>query len=366
MCRTMAGLQEFTGALVLATGLVASTSAFANDDDFYKGKTITLTISAGPGGGYAAYALTMAKHLRKHIPGNPEIIRQHRQGAGGLVAAQYIHGIAPKDGTAIASIHREAVTGAALFEEKGANFDPREFSWIGSINKDTSLCVSWHTNAVKTIADTQKTPLIVGGLGPGADTDIFPLVFNNVLGTKFKLVTGYKEGTAITLALERGEVQGRCGWSWSSIKTSAATMLAEKKLNLLFIGGLAGHPEIPASVPLVTSLVKSPEQRDILEVVFGAQGMSRPILAPPGVPAARLKLLREAFDKTMKDPEFLAEAAQQKLDIEPVTGQEVEKLVALMMSKPKAIIAAAKDAMSRTGGLDVTQTKSEAGAGKTK
>jgi tripartite-type tricarboxylate transporter receptor subunit TctC len=358
-----AGLGAISAALI-ASG---STVAFAQwGNDFYKGKTITLVISAGPGGGYANYVLTTTKHMKKHIPGNPDFIRQHRQGAGGVVAANYLYHAAKKDGTVVAIVHRAAVSTSAAFREKGVNYDPRKFSWIGSINKDTSLCVAYHTAPVKTFKDVLTTPLVVGGLGPGSDTDIYPNLFNNLLGTKFKLVTGYNQGTAITLAMERGEVQGRCGWSWSSINATKGAWLRDKQINLLVIGGLSRDPAIPKEIPMVRDLATAQEHKDILELAFAPQEMARPILGPPGIPADRLKILRDAFDATMKDPEFLAEAKKRKLDISPLSGKDVEALVASIMSKPADVVNATIEAISRKDRMEVQFKKIEVQEIKTK
>lgn len=351
------GLTSIAAALAVLGAGVATPAQAAGD--FYKGKTITLIISAGPGGGYATYVLTTTKYMKKHIPGNPDFIRQHRQGAGGVVAANYLYHAAKKDGTVIATIHRAAVSTSAVFREKGVNYDPRNFSWIGSINKDTSLCVSYKDAPVKTFKDAFKTPLVVGGLGPGSDTDIYPNMFNNLFGTKFKLVTGYNQGTAITLAMERGEVQGRCGWSWSSINATKGDWLRDKQINLLVVGGLTRDADIPAEIPMVRDLAETQEQKDILELAFAPQEMARPVLGPPGLPAERLQILRTAFDATMKDPEFLAEAKTRKLDIGPLTGKEVEVLVISMMSKPAKVVNATIEAISRKDRMEVQVKKIE-------
>ncbi|MGE0653511.1 MAG: hypothetical protein AB7P12_17475, partial [Alphaproteobacteria bacterium] len=211
----------------------------------------------------------------------------------------------------------------------------------------------------KTFKDAFKTPLVVGGLGPGSDTDIYPNLFNNLFGTKFKLVTGYNQGTAITLAMERGEVQGRCGWSWSSINATKGSWLRDKQINLLVVGGLSRDPAIPKEIPMVRDLATTQEQKDILELAFAPQEMARPILGPPDMPADRLQILRDAFDKTMKDPEFLAEAEKRKLDISPLSGKEVEVLVASIMSKPANVVNATIDAISRKDRMEVQFKKVE-------
>lgn len=344
---------------VLALGLAAAagTPALAQEE-FYKGKQITMVISAGPGGGYLTYAATMAKHMRKYIPGNPEIIRQHRQGAGGLVAANYMATVAPRDGLTFGAVHREAVSGAALLAEHKIDFDPRDFSWIGSISREFSICASFGKNSqVKSFAQAKQTPLVMGGLGPGADTDINTRMFNNLLGTRFKLVTGYKDGSAITLALERGEVEGRCGWSISSVKVTRNSWLTDGSLNILFIASVSRPADLPKTIPLVTDLIDNPQHRSVVEFILLPQEMARPILAPPKVPADRMAILRNAFDKAMADPEYIAEAKQLKLDRDWLDHKQVEAVVAKMMATPKELITLAKDAVTRSDKLEVTTKK---------
>lgn len=341
-----------------ALALAACAAPAAAQDDFYRGKQITMVISAGPGGGYLTYAATMAKHMRKYIPGNPDIIRQHRQGAGGLVAANYMATVAPRDGLTFGAIHREAVSGAALLEEHKIDFDPRDFSWIGSISREYSICASYGKNSpVKTFADARTKPLVMGGLGPGADTDINTRMFNNLLGTRFKLVTGYKDGSAITLALERGEVEGRCGWSISSVKVTRNAWLTDGSLNIMFIASVTRPADLPKSIPLVTDLIDNPQHRAIVEFILLPQEMARPVLAPPKVPADRMAVLRNAFDKAMTDPEFIAEAEQLKLDRDWLNAAQVAAVVGKMMATPKELIAAAKEAVTRSDKVEVTTRK---------
>ncbi|MDH3240774.1 MAG: tripartite tricarboxylate transporter substrate-binding protein [Alphaproteobacteria bacterium] len=327
--------------------------------EFYKGKTIKVILSAGPGGGYATFANTLMKHMGKYIPGNPNFIRQHRQGAAGLVAANWIYHKAPKDGTVIALIHRGAVSTLPIFSPKNVKYDPTKFGWIGSMNASIGFCVAWHTQPVKTFKDVFTQPLIVGGLAAGSDTDIFPKVFNNLFGTKFKLITGYSSGTAINLAMERGEVQGRCGWSWSAITSTRADWLRDKKITLLTQVSLRKHPKLP-DVPLVTEFASEQSQREVLELVLSPQAMGRPFLAPPKVPADRLKALQAAFDKSMQDKDLQADAKKIRLEINSMSGKEIEALITKIYSMPKDVVAAAQDATKRTDRLEVTVKKTPA------
>lgn len=343
------------GAAVLTAGLAAQGSA-ASVADFYKNKKITVVLSAGPGGGYATYARLLMKYMGRHIPGNPGFIKQHRQGAGGLVAGNWLYTKAPKDGSVIALIHRGAISTLPIYGSKNIHYKPTEFNWIGSMNASTSMCISWHTSKVKTFRQLFTEPLIVGGVAVGSDTDIYPRVFNNILGTKFKLITGYSSGSAINLAVERGEVHGRCGWSWSSIKSTRGDWLRMKKINLLVQVALKKHPDLP-NVPLITDFTTEKSQRDILQLVLSPQAMGRPFLAPPGVPAERIKALQTAFDATMKDKGFLADAKKRKVEINPMGGEEIDALIKKIYAIPKDVVDATKEALNRTDKIETKVIK---------
>jgi len=218
----------------------------------------------------------------------------------------------------------------------GVEFDATKFTWIGSANDEVSVCVAWHTTGIQTIQDVIVKQLTVGGTGGGADTDQFPQISNGVLGTKFKVISGYPGGNDINLAMERGEVQGRCGWSWSSVKATHQAWLDQKKINVLVQMALAKHPDLP-NVPLITDLAKTDQDKSILKLIFARQVMGRPYLAPPGVPKDRADVLRKAFADTMTDPEFLADAKKAKLEITPVSGEKIEKLVEEVYKTPKDV-----------------------------
>lgn len=331
---------------MLAAALFALPASAASVADYYKDKRITFVISSGAGGGYDAYGRTLARHMGKHIPGNPGFVPQNMPGAGGIRAANYLYNVAPKDGTVFGGVHR-GIPMEPLFGNEKAQYDPSKFNWLGSLNNEVSVCVSWGTAPVKTIREAMEKELIVGGSGPN-DTEAFPALLNNIVGTKFKIVSGYPSGTAVNLAMERREVDGRCGWSWSSAKTQQPEWLKEKKVNILAQLSLAKHPEL-ADVPLVMEFAKSEEDKDILELVFARQVMGRPYLAPPGVPAERVAALRAAFDATMKDPEFIADINKQKLELTPVSGVEIQKLVNKIHATPKSVIARTEDAYKYRG-----------------
>jgi tripartite-type tricarboxylate transporter receptor subunit TctC len=293
--------------------------------EFYKGKNVELYVGYSAGGGYDVYARALARHMGKHIPGNPTIIVKNLDGAGSLRLANQLYNALPKDGTVFGTIARGAAFDPLLGNEQ-AQFDAAKYSWIGSANNEVSVCVSWKGTGVNKIEDLQTKELIVGGTGPSADTDQFPRIVNGVLGTKFKLISGYPGGNDISLAMERGEVQGRCGWSWSSVVTTRKDWYDQKTINVLVQLSFEKHPDLP-DVPLILDLAKTPEQKQILTLVFARQALGRPFVAPPDVPKDRLDALRKAFMDTMKDPEFLAEADKAKLEITPISGEAVQKIV---------------------------------------
>jgi tripartite-type tricarboxylate transporter receptor subunit TctC len=304
--------------------------------DFYKGRNIDLYIGYSVGGGYDLYARVLARHMGSHLPGNPIIVVKNMEGAGSLRLANYLYRVAPKDGTAFGIIGRG--TGFdPLLGQTAAQFDGTKFTWIGSGNHEVSVCVSYEGRAgVTKFDDLLSHEMTVGGTGASADTDQFPRIVNGVLGTKMKIVSGYPGGNDVVLAMERGELQGRCGWSWSSVKATHGSWIAEKKLNVLVQLALQKHPDLP-DVPLVTDLATNDEQRQILKLIFARQVMGRPYLAPPGIPADRAAALRTAFTETMKDPAFLADAEKSQLEVNPVSGEELQKLVADIYKTPPEI-----------------------------
>jgi len=316
--------------------LAGFTTAHAQSPaDFYKGKTVEIYIGYSVGGGYDLYARTIARHIGKHIPGNPTVVAKNMPGAGSLRLANWLYNVAPKDGTVFGTIGRG--TGFdPLLGSKGAQFDAGKFSWIGSANDEVSVCVSWHGSGIGKFEDLYSKEMIVGGTGAAADTDQFPKVLNAVLGTKMKVITGYPGGNDIALAMERGEVHGRCGWSWSTIVATHKNWVDEKKMTVLVQLALSKEPDL-AKVPLIMEFAKTDEQKRILKLIFARQVMGRPYLAPPGLPKDRAFALRRAFDATMKDPAFLADAKKSKIDITPVAGEKVEELVNEIYQTPKEI-----------------------------
>lgn len=341
-----------TAALV---GVFAAPAAAQSVESFYKGKQLGMYIGYSTGGGYDTYGRMVARHMGKHIPGQPTFVPRNLPGAGSLLLVNQLYNTLPKDGTVV-GIFARAAAWEPLFGNPQAKFDPTKLNWLGSGNNEVSICAFWHTAGLKSTEEFLTTPLVVGGTGPGADTDNFPLTLNNVLGTKLKLITGYPGGNDVNIAIERGEVQGRCGWSWSSVKATRPNWLAEKKIFIPVQFALSKHEDLP-DVPLVLDLAKTEEQRNILEVIFAAQPMGRPFAAPPDVPAERVKALRAAFDATFKDPEFLAEAKKAKLEIDPVSGEEVERIVKRVAGMPKELLKAAYEASTKKTGTAIEQKK---------
>lgn len=313
--------------------------------DFYKGKQVTIYVGYSAGGGYDTYARLLGRHIGKHIPGKPSVIVRNMPGAGSVRMANWLYNVGPKDGTAIGAVAR-GVAFDTLFGMKGSQFDAQKFNWLGSMNNEVSVCVSWATSAIKTFEDVRAKELVVGGTGGSADTDQFPKILNGVLGTKFKIVAGYPGGNEINLAMERGEVGGRCGWSWSSVVSTRGAWLKEKKINILVQLSLSKHPDLK-DVPLVTDLARTPEEKAIMKLVFARQVMGRPFVLPPGIPADRLTALRKAFMDTMKDKEFRDQAQRGKLEVEAVSGEEIQKLVDEAYATPKPVVDRVSALVSR-------------------
>jgi len=336
----------WTIGATMAAALFAGTPAYAGaaptPAEFYKGRVINLIIGYSPGGGYDMYGRVLAQHMSKHIPGNPRIIPQNMPGAGSLKAALYIFTAAPKDGTAIGTFAR--ATGITqLFGH--ANIDTRRFTWLGSVTQDTTLCISWGTTPIKTWDDVLTKQFLVGGEGAEADPDIFANLYKNVLNAKMRLVTGFGGTSQIALAMQRGEIQGACGISWTTVKAQHPDWIRDKKINLLIQAAREKDPELP-DVPLANDFMKTPEQRQIYEVALVGELMARPFAAPPGIPADRKAALIAAFDATMKDPAFLAEAKRLSLDVHPVTAAEVDAMIAGLYALPKDVMARAAKAMT--------------------
>jgi len=324
--------------LLASAAIVFAQSA----SDFYKGRSINLYIGYSPGGAYDLYARVIARHMGAHIPGNPTLVPQNMEGAGSLRLANYLYRVAPQDGTAIATFGR-GIAFDPLLLGQGDAFDAQKLNWLGSANNEVAVCVAMKNSGITKFEDLFTKELTVGGTGASSDTDQFPRVLNAVLGTHFKIVQGYPGGNDVVLAMERGEVQGRCGWSWSSVLSTHKSWIADKRMIVLIQLSLTKHPELP-DVPLVMDFAKTDAQRQILKMIFARNVMGRPFVAPPNLPADRVAVLRTAFMDTMTDKDFLAEADKLQLEINPVSGADVEKLVKEVYATPPDVVAQAKAA----------------------
>src|SRR5436190_1159180 len=303
--------------------------------EFYKGRSIDLHIGTSVGGGYDAYGRMLARHMSKHMPGNPTIVPKNMEGGGGMRLANFLFNAAPKDGTTFAIFNRGTAFDP-LLGSRAPQFEATRFNWVGSTNDEVSICATWHTTGVTTLAQLTTKELVVGATGPTGDTWQFPKIANGVLGTKFKIISGYPGGNDVDLAMERGEVQGRCGWSWTSVKATHRPWLDRKLINIVFQMGLSKHPDLP-DVPLVMDFAQNDEERAIFKLMFARQVMAWPFAAPPGVPQDRVAALRKAFTDTMKDSDFLADANKGNFEIRPVSGADIQKLIAEIYETPPAV-----------------------------
>jgi tripartite-type tricarboxylate transporter receptor subunit TctC len=330
----MRSKQTAASALVLVSLLTSVRVADAQPDAL-AGKSVQMIIGFGAGGGYDLWGRTVGRHIGRHLPGNPSVVPQNMPGAGSYAAANYIFNVAPKDGSVLGIIARDAALGP-LSGATGARFDPLQLSWIGTPAKETNVCIAYHTAAVKTVQDLLSKQLILGDTGPGTGTRSYPKALNELIGTKFKLVGGFPASSDVFLAMERGEVEGICE-SLDSIKIRRPSWIPEKKIAILFQGGVAPNPEL-AGVPFVLDLARNAEQRQAIEFLYAGQGIGRPFVAPPALPPERLKMLREAFDATMRDADFVAETQKSKLEVDPETGERLAALIAKIYATPRPIV----------------------------
>jgi tripartite-type tricarboxylate transporter receptor subunit TctC len=333
---------------LFALGLFASCAGAARADavsDFYKGKTVTVIVGYSAGGGYDLYARALARHMGRHIPGQPTMVVNNMPGAGSVAAANYIYGVAAKDGTVFGTFSR-GIPMEPLIGTANTRYEADKFSWIGSISNELSVCALSAKAPVKTFDEAQTKPFTLAGEASGSDPDTYAKLIRNLFGAKLKLVTGYPGGNDMTLAIERGEVDGRCGWSWGSIKATRPEWLSgPNKITVLIQLALERSPELP-DVPSAYEKAADQRQRDIVKLIVSRQIVARPFAAPPGIPEDRKQALRNAFEATMKDPEFLKEAKAMALEVEPVGGAEVDKLIAELYATPKEIIDQARIAIS--------------------
>ena len=329
----------------MAITMGASLAKAQTPAEFYKGRQIQLMVYSGAGSTYDTYARLLARHIIRHIPGGPTIVVQNMIGAGGLKLVDYLNRIAPKDGTVFGTVSRGNPFDP-IMGKKDLEFDPLKLTWIGSMNREVAVALSWATSRVKTFEDARKMELLVPGTGAGADSEIIPRAYNQLAGTRFKIVSGYRDTSEAALQLETGELEGIAYWSWSSIISLKPNWVREKKINILFHTGATEAPELPG-VPRIRELVKDETDRKALELLLAREVMGRPFVAPPGIPADRAKALRDAFDATMTDPEFLKDAARGNVEVSLVTAEEVDRLLRDAAALPPEVIARARQTLER-------------------
>ena len=322
-------------ALLLAGLLTGPSIAQAQTAPDLAGKNVSLLIGFGPGSGYDTWGRLIARHIGKHLPGKPSVVPQNMPGAGSFVATNNIYTVAPKDGSVFGIIARDAALGP-LSGAPGARFDATKLTWVGTPTTETNVCVVFHTAKVKKVDDIFTTELILGDTGPGTGTYAYPKALNGLLGTKFKLITGFHASSDVFLAINRGEVDGICE-SLDSALAKRPDWIAEKKLILLFQGGAEPNPEIK-DVPFILDYAKTEAQKQAIRYLYAGQGLGRPFVAPPGMAPERVKMLRDAFNATMKDPDFVAEVKRSKLQLKPVSGEQLGALVNQIYATPKDII----------------------------
>jgi tripartite-type tricarboxylate transporter receptor subunit TctC len=304
--------------------------------DFYKGKTIIFVCGFGPGGGYDLYPRVLSRYFPKHMPGHPAVVVQNMEGAGSVRAANYVYSVAPKDGTVIAAVNQNAPM-YQMLGGAGAQYDASKLQYLGSMANSNGLIYTWSKSGINTIEDARAREVPLGAVGAQSDSYIYPTVVNALAGTKFKPIPGYTGTGQINIAIERGEVMGRGGNTWASVQSSSKAWLAEHKLNFLVQIGFKKEDELP-NVPLFQEIVKTPEDRQVVDVVSLPTALGYTHWLAPGVPAARLEALRQAYAATLKDPDFLADAKKASMEVRPQTGAEVAALAARVAATPKPIL----------------------------
>ncbi len=331
-------------ALVLMPVLCPLAATAADEATFFRDKQMRLVVGSAAGSGYDVNARLLARHYPNHLPGTPNIIVQNQVGAGSVAMANGLYNTAPKDGSVIGAAINGMPT-SALFTPEVTQFDPRKFNWIGSTNRDTQITYVWHTSPVKSLADLMKTEIVVGATSAGTTQYEYPIVAAQLLGLKYKLISGYKGTTDIHLAMERGEVQGMGSNAWLSLKTLNADWIKEGKVIPIVHFNFERHPDLP-NVPTIFDATKTDADRQAMGLMVGRLEYGRPFFLPPGVPADRVQLMRRAFDATMKDPAYLADAARAQIDVDAITGERVADLVDKAMATPADVVERVRQALN--------------------
>jgi tripartite-type tricarboxylate transporter receptor subunit TctC len=347
--------------LVLAVSLIptlVAAPAFADPiADFYKGKQIRLIIRTGPGGSYDLYARLLAVHIGRHIPGNPTVVPVNMVGGGGIKAANYVATVAPKDGTILTIVSQGLAVDQALGLTSGLQADLRDFNWVGNMSSANQVTVTWHTSPTQTLEDAKKRETVIGTTGAGSISTQLPAVYNNILGTKLKLVLGYPDGADINLAMERGEVEGRATNPWASYLATDPNYVRQKLIIPIIQMGMTKEADLP-NVPLMRDLAKNPADQAVLDFMSKAVAVGRPIATTPGVPAERVAALRKAFDDTLKDPAFIQEAKTQRAEIQPMTGAQLAQIVRDVIDAPADLRERVKVVIQPNNAKELPGTKS--------
>jgi tripartite-type tricarboxylate transporter receptor subunit TctC len=328
-------------ALALLSIVPPPARAQADVAEFYKGKTVRLIVGVGVGTGYDVNARALARHLGKHIPGNPQIIVQNQPGAGSLTMTNQMYAAGPFDGTVIGASFNGLPT-APLLQPGGVRFESAKINWVGSTNRETQTMYVWHTAPMRAIEDLKTTEMIVGAQAPGSTQHDFPMLGRALFGLKFKVVPGYKSTSDINLAIERGEVHGTLA-NWSTVRTLNLQQYQDKLIRILVIWGARKHPELPG-IPLMADMATTPEQKQALQLALARLEFGRPFFMPPNVPAERVDAIRRAFDATMKDKEYLAEADKLKLEVDPMSGEHIARMLAQIATTPADVVARVRNA----------------------
>ncbi|HEY7298759.1 MAG TPA: tripartite tricarboxylate transporter substrate-binding protein [Xanthobacteraceae bacterium] len=329
----------------IAAALTAAAANAETAAEFYAHTTVRLLSTADPGGSYDSNARLLGRHLGVHLPGSPRIVVEQMPGASGRLGANYLYGVAPKDGSVIAIV-QQSLPMAQVMGESGVQYDGARLNWIGSAILLDDVLVVWHTTGVRSIEDAKKKSIVIGATTATGTNYIYPKLTNELLGTKFKIVTGYAGASAIKLALERGEVQGHGSNPWSDWKLTRPQWIQEKKIIPLMQMSLEKHRDLP-DVPRLIDLATTPDVKAVFELMSLTADIGRPFVTAPDVPPDRVAALRQAFAETMKDPEFLADAAKNNIEIRPVYGQELGQLVARVLASPRSAVALLKSVLAR-------------------
>jgi tripartite-type tricarboxylate transporter receptor subunit TctC len=341
MRRALLRFSAAAAGAAVAAAAIADRPARA--EDFYAGKTIDFVVGSNPGGGYDIYARAIARYLNRYVPGKPNVVVKNLPGAGSAKAAAFMYAIAPKDGTTIGAIFPGAVMDPLLGDQVKAQYDPTKFQYLATADNSTRTCVIWHTSPTKTYADAMTRKTVLGASQAGGSTRDYGYMSNKLTGTKFDIVSGYKGSVDILLAMERGEVDGMCGYDWSSMRTQRPDWLRDRKVNIVLQVGLEPQGELTAMrVPELWKFIKNDEDRKVAELVVSQQIFGRPYFAPPETPSDRVEILRAGFAATMKDKDFLEEASRSRLDVEPLPGRAVQQAVEKIYATPSAIVERAK------------------------